>query len=99
MAEFQAIAQQWRFETIDFDRNGQGELFLTLSREQVNAGDRPYPLAIVFDQQGKILFSDIDLQRRKRRWLYNLSSDSKQPVSMLTEIAGRLELWQVSSGN
>jgi hypothetical protein len=53
----------------------------------------------VFDQQGKILFSDIDLQRRKRRWLYNLSSDSKQPVSMLTEIAGRLELWQVSSGN
>jgi hypothetical protein len=99
LAEFQAIAQQWRFETIDFDRNGQGELFLTLSREQVNAGDRPYPLAIVFDQQGKILFSDIDLQRRKRRWLYNLSSDSKQPVSMLTEIAGRLELWQVSSGN
>jgi len=95
LAEFSAIARQWRFQTIDFNRDGQGELFLTLSREQVNAGDRPYPLAIVFDQQGKILFSDIDLKNRQRRWLYNLAVDDQQPIPLLTEIQGRLELWQI----
>ncbi len=97
--EFTAIAQRWRFQVIDFDGDGQGELFLTLSREQVNAGDRPYPLAIAFDQRGQILFSDLDLAKRQRRWLDNLMVGAKQPVPMLTEINGRLELWQITSRN
>jgi len=99
LADFQAIAQRWQFQSLDFDGDGQGELFLTLTREQVNAGDRPYPLAIVFNQQGKILFSDIDLKNRGRRWLYNFTTTAKQPIPMLTETQGRFELWQIKPSN
>jgi len=99
LADFPAITQRWQFQSLDFDGDGQGELFLTLTREQVNAGDRPYPLAIVFDQQGNILFSDIDLKNRGRRWLYNFTTTAKQPITMLTETQGRFELWQIKPSN
>jgi hypothetical protein len=99
LADFPAITQRWQFQSLDFDGDGQGELFLTLTREQVNAGDRPYPLAIVFDQQGNILFSDIDLKNRGRRWLYNFTTTAKQPIPMLTETQGRFELWQIKPSN
>ena len=86
--DFKQQLRSWSFQSVDITGNGQSDLLLELSRRQIDVGDRHYPMVIVFDRNGGLIFSDIATNAR-RRWIALLPS--KKTNQILTEINGQFE--------
>ncbi|WP_019500990.1 hypothetical protein [Pseudanabaena sp. PCC 6802] len=87
--EFKQQLRSWSFQSVDITGDGQNDLLLELSRQQIDVGDRHYPMVIAFDSKGGLIFSDIAANAR-RRWIVLLPS--QKPHQILTEIDGQLEV-------
>jgi hypothetical protein len=87
--EFKQQLRSWSFQTIDITGDGKSDFLLQLSRQQIDVGDRSYPMVIAFDSNGGLIFSDIAANAR-RRWIALLPS--QKPHQILTEINGQLEV-------
>jgi hypothetical protein len=86
--DFKQQLRSWSFQSVNITGNGQSDLLLEVSRRQIDVGDRHYPMVIVFDRNGGLIFSDIPTNAR-RRWISLLPS--KQNNQILTEINGQFE--------
>jgi hypothetical protein len=86
--DFKQQMRSWSFQSVNITGNGQSDLLLELSRRQIDVGDRHYPMVIVFDRNGGLVFSDIATNAR-RRWIALLPS--KKTNQILTEINGQFE--------
>jgi hypothetical protein len=91
LKDFSQQLQQWLFQAIDLDGDGNPELILELQRSQIDLGNRHYPMVAVFTSTGRLLFSDIG--NRTRRWIGVLPS--KVGGQILTEINGYYEVWSL----
>jgi hypothetical protein len=87
--EFKQQLRSWSLQSVDITGDGQNDLLLQLSREQIDVGDRHYPIVAAFDNKGGLIFSDIATNAR-RRWIALLPS--QKPHQILTEIDGQLEV-------
>ncbi len=89
--EFSVVAQQeWKLSAVDLDGYGQPEYLLLLNRDQIDLGDRHYPLAIAFSSDGSLLFSDMN---GGRVWIDLLPSETKGQILLLRN--GRYEAWNL----
>lgn len=86
--DFRQQLRSWSFQSVNITGNGQSDLLLELSRRQIDVGDRHYPMVILFDRNGGLIFSDIAANAR-RRWIALLPS--KKTNQILTEINGQFE--------
>jgi hypothetical protein len=86
--DFKQQLRSWSFQSVNITGNGQSDLMLEVSRQQIDVGDRHYPMVIVFDSNGGLIFSDIATNAR-RRWIALLPS--KKTNQILTEINGQFE--------
>jgi hypothetical protein len=87
--EFSLLIQgQWQILAVDLDGVGKSEYLLLLEREQVDLGDRYYPMAIAFSSEGSLLFSDMN---GGRQWIDVLPSNRVGQI--LTLRNGRYEVW------
>jgi hypothetical protein len=82
------VQQQWKLSEVNLDGVGKNEYILLLDRTQVDLGDRHYPLAIVFANDGSLLFSDMN---GGRVWMDVLPSSTEGQI--LTLRNGRYEMW------
>ncbi|NUN65907.1 hypothetical protein HCU40_14380 [Pseudanabaena biceps] len=82
------IQQQWTLSSVNLDGGGKPEYLLLLEREQVDLGDRHYPLAIAFSNTGDLLFSDLN---GGRVWIDVLPSSINGQI--LTLRNGIYEVW------
>ena len=82
------VQQQWTLSSVDLDGAGKPEYLLLLNREQVDLGDRHYPLAIAFADDGSLIFSDMS---GGRVWIDVLPSNAIGQI--LTLRGGRYEMW------
>ena len=82
------VQQQWRLSAVDLDGAGKPEYLLLIDREQVDLGDRHYPLAITFANDGTLIFSDM---AGSRIWIDVLPSSISGQI--LTLQNGRYEIW------
>jgi hypothetical protein len=92
--EFEDFKRQlalWSFQSADITGDKQPDFILEIERSQIDAGDRIYPLRLVFDSNGNILFSDI--ASSDRRWVTILPGNNSGQI--LTEIGGRYEVWSL----
>jgi hypothetical protein len=94
LEQLTVLGRSWQFYSLDFNGDGEQELFLPLSRRQINLGDRPYPAVVIFDKGGKILFSDLNQQGGKS-WRANLIKEKVTTIPLLIEEAGRFQVWQL----
>ncbi|MDX2253948.1 MAG: hypothetical protein NW214_00375 [Pseudanabaenaceae cyanobacterium bins.39] len=83
------MQEQWKLMAINLDGRGQTEYLLLINREQVDLGDRFYPIAIAFAADGSILFSSI---YGGRQWIDMLPSNVAGQV--LTFRNGFYEVWK-----
>ncbi|MFN3926877.1 MAG: hypothetical protein ACK4QL_06055 [Pseudanabaenaceae cyanobacterium] len=88
-----ALSLQWRFYPLDMNGDGKQEFLLYLTRPQINLGDRPYPIVVVFNSAGQILFSDIRPSTGKR-WVSTLFRPIQTSTPLLIEQNGKLQVWQ-----
>jgi hypothetical protein len=86
--DFKQQLRSWSFQSVNVTDNGQSDLLLELTRQQIDVGDRHYPMVILFDRNGGLIFSDIATNAR-RRWIALLPS--KKANQILTEINGQFE--------
>jgi hypothetical protein len=87
--EFSLLVQgQWQILEVNLDGAGKPEYLLLLEREQVDLGDRYYPMAIAFASDGALLFSDMN---GGRLWIDVLPSSIEGQI--LTLRNGRYEVW------
>lgn len=82
------IQEQWTLSSVNLDGGGKPEYLLLLEREQVDLGDRHYPLAIAFSNTGDLLFSDLN---GGRVWIDVLPSSINGQI--LTLRNGIYEVW------
>jgi len=82
------VQQQWTLSEVNLDGVGKPEYLLLLDREQVDLGNRHYPLAIAFSTDGSLLFSDMN---GGRLWMDVLPSSTEGQI--LTLRSGRYEVW------
>lgn len=82
------VQQQWTLSEVNLDGVGKPEYLLLLDREQVDLGNRHYPLAIAFSTDGSLLFSDMN---GGRLWMDVLPSSIDGQI--LTLRSGRYEVW------
>lgn len=82
------VQQQWTLQEVNLDGAGKTEYLLLLNREQVDLGDRHYPLAITFANDGSLIFSDMN---GGRVWIDVLPSNIDGQI--LTLRNGRYEMW------
>lgn len=82
------VQQQWTLSEVNLDGVGKPEYLLLLNREQVDLGNRHYPLAIAFSTDGSLLFSDMN---GGRLWMDVLPSSLAGQI--LTLKGGRYEVW------
>jgi hypothetical protein len=87
--EFKQQFRSWSFQTIDITGDGKSDFLLQLSRQQIDVGDRHYPMVVAFDSKGGLIFSDIATNAR-RRWIALLPGQKLHQI--LTEINGQLEV-------
>jgi hypothetical protein len=87
--EFKQQFRSWSFQTIDITGDGKNDFLLQLSRQQIDVGDRHYPMVVAFDSKGGLIFSDIATNAR-RRWIALLPGQKLHQI--LTEINGQLEV-------
>jgi hypothetical protein len=83
------MQEQWQLMAINLDGRGQSAYLLLIDREQVDLGDRFYPIAIAFAADGSILFSSI---YGGRQWIDLLPSTELGQV--LTLRNGLYEVWK-----
>lgn len=84
------VQQQWTLLSMNLDDFGKPEYLLLLDREQVDLGDRHYPLAIAFTSEGSLLFSDVS---GNRIWIDVLPSSTNGQILTLRD--GRYEVWRL----
>ncbi|PZU99434.1 MAG: hypothetical protein DCE90_02700 [Pseudanabaena sp.] len=84
------VQQQWTLLSVNLDGFGKPEYLLLLDREQVDLGDRHYPLAIAFTSEGSLLFSDVS---GGRIWIDVLPSSTEGQILTLRD--GRYEVWRL----
>jgi hypothetical protein len=82
------VQQQWTLSELNLDGVGKSEYLLLINREQVDLGDRHYPLAITFASDGSLIFSDMS---GGRIWIDVLPSSISGQI--LTLRGGRYEMW------
>ncbi|MBD2176479.1 hypothetical protein H6F42_06060 [Pseudanabaena sp. FACHB-1998] len=82
------VQQQWTLSAVNLDGSGKSEYLLLLNREQIDLGDRHYPLAITFANDGSLIFSDMN---GGRVWIDVLPSNVDGQI--LTLRNGRYEMW------
>ena len=82
------VQKQWTLSEVNLDGVGKPEYLLLLDREQVDLGNRHYPLAIAFSTDGSLLFSDMN---GGRLWMDVLPSSIDGQI--LTLRSGRYEVW------
>jgi hypothetical protein len=82
------VQQQWVLSEVNLDGVGKPEYLLMLDREKVDLGDRHYPLAIAFSNDGSLIFSDMS---GSRVWIEVLPSSTEGQI--LTLRNGRYEVW------
>ncbi len=84
------VQQQWTLLSVNLNGFGKPEYLLLLDREQVDLGDRHYPLAIAFTSEGSLLFSDVS---GSRIWVDVLPSNTNGQI--LTFRDGSYEVWSL----
>jgi hypothetical protein len=89
--DFRYEVLSWTFKSADLTSDGKYDYVLEIDREQIDLGDRHYPMIVVFDHQGELIFSDI-INSYSRRWVSLLPGDGSQ---ILTEMNGRYEVWSL----
>jgi hypothetical protein len=82
------LQQQWKLSEVNLDGFGKPEYLLLLDRSQIDLGDRHYPLAIAFSNDGALLFSDMN---GGRIWIDVLPSSIEGQI--LTLRNGSYEIW------
>jgi len=82
------LQQQWKLSEVNLDGFGKSEYLLLLDRSQIDLGDRHYPLAIAFSNDGALLFSDMN---GGRVWIDVLPSSIEGQI--LTLRNGSYEIW------
>ena len=89
LEDFSLLVQdQWTLSEVNLDGVGKSEYLLLIEREQVDLGDRHYPLAIAFANDGSLIFSDMN---GSRVWIDVLPSNPEGQI--LTLRNGRYEIW------
>jgi len=92
LEDFKSQIAIWSFQSIDITGDNQLDFILELDRNQIDAGDRYYPVTIAFDRDGNILFSDISANSG-RRWITILPGNNAGQV--LTQVGDRYEVWSL----
>jgi len=92
LEDFKRQVAIWSFQSIDITGDNQPDFILELDRNQIDAGDRYYPVTIAFDYDGNILFSDISANSG-RRWITILPGNNAGQV--LTQVGDRYEVWSL----
>ena len=82
------LQQQWKLSEVNLDGYGRSEYLLLLDRSEIDLGDRHYPLAIAFSNDGALLFSDMN---DGRIWIDVLPSSVEGQI--LTLRNGNYEIW------
>jgi hypothetical protein len=82
------LQQQWKLSEVNLDGYGKPEYLLLLDRSEIDLGDRHYPLAIAFSNDGALLFSDMN---DGRIWIDVLPSSIEGQI--LTLRNGNYEIW------
>ena len=82
------LQQQWKLSEVNLDGFGKPEYLLLLDRSEIDLGDRHYPLAIAFSNDGALLFSDMN---GGRIWIDVLPSSIEGQI--LTLRNGSYEIW------
>ncbi len=82
------LQQQWKLSEVNLDGYGKSEYLLLLDRSEIDLGDRHYPLAIVFSNDGTLLFSDMN---GDQIWIDVLPSSIEGQI--LTLRNGNYEIW------
>jgi hypothetical protein len=90
-ADFRYEVLAWTFKSADLTGDGKYDYVLEIDRSQIDLGDRSYPMIVVFDNQGNLIFSNI-VNTYSRRWVSILPGNTAQ---ILTEINGRYEAWSL----
>lgn len=77
--EFKARIAKWEIEKVNLQGVGSQDLILKIEREQVDLGDRSYPIAMVFSRGGDLLFGEMAAVET-RRWVALLPGSSPQKI-------------------
>jgi len=80
------------FKSVKLSGSSKPDLVLEIDRRLIDLGDRYYPLVMVFNSNGNVLFSDLSPKAR-RRWVSLLPGAS--PLQILTEVGGNYEAWSL----
>jgi len=77
--EFGQKLLTWSLEQVNLQAKNSKDLVLKIDRDTVDLGDRAYPLVMIFDRNGDLLFSQIS-ESEPRRWIALLPGSDPQKI-------------------
>jgi len=86
--EFGQKLLTWNLEQVNLQAKNSKDLILKIDRDTVDLGDRPYPIVMIFDRDGNLLFGQMS-QSEPRRWIALLPGSN--PLKILIENNGNFE--------
>jgi len=90
LASFQERLLEWQVLSVDINGDNVVELILQIQQDQIDLGNRYYPMVAVFNIQGELIYSTIR-EASPRNWVGILPGSTGGQV--LTELDGRYEIW------
>ncbi len=90
LASFQERLREWQVLAVDINGDNAIELVLQIQQDQIDLGNRYYPMVAVFNDQGDLIYSTIR-EASPRNWVGILPGSTGGQV--LTELDGRYEIW------
>ncbi|MFN3360509.1 MAG: hypothetical protein ACK421_03645 [Pseudanabaenaceae cyanobacterium] len=90
LLSFQQRLQDWQVTVADINGDSVAEIVMEIQQDQVDLGNRYYPLVAVFTGTGDLIYSTIR-EQSPRKWVGILPGNTGGQI--LTELDGRYEIW------
>ncbi|MCS6960245.1 MAG: hypothetical protein RMK91_09360 [Pseudanabaenaceae cyanobacterium SKYGB_i_bin29] len=90
LPSFQQRLQEWQVTVADINGDSIAEIVMEIQQDQVDLGNRYYPMVAVFTETGDLIYSTIR-EQPARKWVGVLPGNTGGQI--LTELDGRYEIW------
>ncbi len=90
LPSFQQRLMDWQVLSVDINGDNAIEIVLQIQQDQVDLGNRYYPMVAVFNLQGDLIYSTIR-EPSPRNWVGILPGSTGGQI--LTAVDGRYEIW------
>ncbi len=77
--EFRERISKWSIEQVNLQSKDRKDSILKIERDQIDLGDRSYPIVMIFSKNGDLLFGEM-AAAETRRWIASLPSSNPQKI-------------------